>query len=266
MYTIKIHMAMNRGGKRQAGHRPAAGATGAQRVYAALRHAIIALELEPGAALEEAVLCRQFKVSRTPVREALIRLASEGLVELEPNRGAKMATLQFIDVVDHYEAMDVFQPVICHFAAVRHTPADVAAMTQRLRELRRALARRDAECIIRANYDLHGAIADAAHNRSLANAYRHMLVDKLRIAQHTGRGRTLVERFAGTLRILDRLVRSIGDGDARAARRLAHELNEHIRGQVVDILSTSLGREMAAPVPVLRELAVVSGGKAVRAP
>src|SRR5450631_1187122 len=86
--------------------------TGAQRVYAALRHAIIALEIEPGTPLEEERLCRQHKVSRTPMREALIRLASEGLVELEPNRGARVAALQFVDVVDHYEAMDVCQPVI----------------------------------------------------------------------------------------------------------------------------------------------------------
>ena len=60
--------------------------TGARRVYEALRHKIIALEVAPGAALEEEQLCRYYKVSRTPVREALIRLASEDLVELEPNR------------------------------------------------------------------------------------------------------------------------------------------------------------------------------------
>ena len=52
-------------------------------------------------------LCKAYRVSRTPVREALIRLASEDLVELEPNRGAKVASVQFVDVVDHYEAMDI---------------------------------------------------------------------------------------------------------------------------------------------------------------
>ncbi len=237
--------------------------TGARRIYEALRHAIIALRLEPGAALDETALCRQFKVSRTPVREALIRLASEGLVELQPNRGAKMASLQFIDVVDHYEAMDVFQPVICHFAAVRHEAEDLAAMRLQLSSLRRALTRRDAELIIRANYDLHCAIAAAAHNRSLASAYRQMLVDKLRIAQHTGRGRGLAERFFGTHRILERLVRAIGRRDVKAAERLARELNDHIRDQVVAIFSASLGREIARPAaaPRDRDFAVIDGGK-----
>src|SRR5947199_9095403 len=89
--------------------------TGSQLVYDALRYAIISLGIEPGSVLEETALCKQYKVSRTPVREALIRLSSEGLVELEPNRGARVATLQFIDVVDHYEAMEIFQPITCHF-------------------------------------------------------------------------------------------------------------------------------------------------------
>lgn len=235
--------------------------TGAQRVYEALRRSIIALSLEPGAALEETALCRQFKVSRTPVREALIRLASEGLVELQPNRGAKMATLQFIDVVDHYEAMDVFQPVICHFAAVRHTPGDLVVMNRGLRALRRAVTQRNAASIIRANYELHAAIAVASHNRSLENAYRHMLIDKLRIGQHTGRGRSLAERFLGTHRILERIVRAIALRDAKAAERLALELNDYIRDQVVAILSVSLGRQIAASAPRAREFAVIGGGK-----
>ena len=58
----------------------------------------------------------------------MIRLASEDLVELEPNRGARVSSMQFVDVVDHYEAMDVLQPTICHFAAARRTEHDLAAM------------------------------------------------------------------------------------------------------------------------------------------
>src|SRR5262249_35535227 len=138
--------------------------TGAQRVYAALRHAIIVLDIQPGTALEEERLCRQYKVSRTPLREALIRLASEGLVELEPNRGAKVATVQFVDVLDHYEAMDVFQPVIWHFAAVRRTSADIEAIKKCLEAFRTAITRQDAEAIIQSNYEIHAMIACACHN------------------------------------------------------------------------------------------------------
>jgi DNA-binding GntR family transcriptional regulator len=229
--------------------------TGAQIVYEALRHAIIALELAPGSALEEEQLCRQFDVSRTPVREALIRLASEGLAEVYPNRGAKVASLQFIDVVDHYEAMDIFQPVVCHFAAVRRTDEDIRALAERLDEFRRAVASKDSGDIIRANYDLHAAIAAACHNRSLDQAYRQMLVDKLRIAQHgfrrisSRKAPAPADRFAGTLRLSEKLVRAIDKGDGPAAEATARELNAYVREQVMDMLSANLAAEIDLPRP-----------------
>ncbi len=229
--------------------------TGAQRVYAALRHAIVVLDIEPGAALEEERLCRHYKVSRTPLREALIRLASEGLVELEANRGAKVAALQFLDVVDHYEAMDVMQPVIWHFAAVRRTDADLEAISGGLSAFRAAVGREDAEAIIQSNYDVHGAVAAACHNRSLEKAYRNMLVDKLRVAQHAARGLSrdrghiLARRFGGALRIVEQLLAAIAAGDGARAESLARDYNTHVRQQIMEILSTSLGREVKASIP-----------------
>src|SRR5262245_59247774 len=67
--------------------------TGTQRVYRDVRDDIIALRLSPGADLDEASLEQRFGVSRTPVCEALIRLASEGLITLLPNRGARVAQI-----------------------------------------------------------------------------------------------------------------------------------------------------------------------------
>jgi DNA-binding GntR family transcriptional regulator len=220
--------------------------TGAQVVYEALRRAIISVRLAPGEPLEELQLCKAYKVSRTPVREALIRLASEDLVELEPNRGAKVAALQFVDVVDHYEAMDIFQPLICHFAAVRRTPHDLAAIKGCLDEFRHALAQKNAEAIILANFNLHGAIAAACHNRSLEKAYRRMLTDKLRIAQQGMRASAdaeheLAQRFRPTFRFSEALAAAIANADPGAAERVAGELNAYIRTQVIDILSTRLG-------------------------
>ena len=237
----------NRSGTSRARPRSTAGPkpTGAQVVYEALRRAIISVRLAPGEPLEELQLCKTYKVSRTPVREALIRLASEDLVELEPNRGAKVAALQFVDVVDHYEAMDLIQPLICHFAAVRRTPNDLAQIKDCVDDFRQAVARKDAEAIILANFNLHGAFAAACHNRSLEKAYRRMLMDKLRIAQHGIRASSdaddeLARRFRRTLRISESLAAAIANANPGAAEQVAGELNAYIRTQVVDILSTSL--------------------------
>ncbi len=232
--------------------------TGSQRIYDALRYAIISLTIEPGSVLEETVLCWQYKVSRTPVREALIRLSSEGLVELQPNRGASVATLQFIDVVDHYEAMEIFQPVTCHFAAVRSAPADVKAIKATFEKFAGAVEREDYEGIIRFNYDLHSAIATASHNRCIERGYRQMLADKLRIAQHglpsasRHRASALAERFSGTVRISRRLVEAIARGEAQSAERIARELNEYVRAQVVAHFSVGLAHQVQLPTPQRR--------------
>jgi DNA-binding GntR family transcriptional regulator len=229
--------------------------TGAQRVYAALRHAIITLEIEPGTPLEEERLCKEYKVSRTPMREALIRLASDGLVELEPNKGARVAALQLVDVIDHYEAMDVFQPAIWHFATVRRDDADILTIKKAVEAFRDAIACQDAEGIVRSNYEAHRAVAAASHNRSLEKAYQQMLIDKLRVAQHAARdltrdrGRILSTRFSGALRILEQLVEVIVRGDAKIAQRLARDYNTHVREQIVAILSVSLGDEIVLVPP-----------------
>lgn len=229
--------------------------TGAQRVYAALRHAIIVLDIEPGAALEEERICRQFKVSRTPMREALIRLAGEGLVELEPNRGAKVAALHFADMIDHYEAMDVLQPVMWHFAAVRRTDEELVTIRRYRDAFRTSIVAQDAESIIQSNYDMHQAIAASCHNTSLEEAYRKMLVDKLRVAQHIirgitqDRGRVLAKRFAGALRILEKLVEAFAACNGAKAECYAREYNQHVREQIMEILTPTLSREITLPAP-----------------
>lgn len=230
--------------------------TGAQRVYAALRHAIITLEIDPGEPLEEERLCREYRVSRTPLREALIRLASDGLIELEPNKGARVAALQLVDVIDHYEAMDVFQPAIWHFACVRRTDADVVAIKKSIELFGKAISRQKAEDIIQTNYNTHHAIAAASHNKNLESAYRQMLVDKLRIAQHAARdlmrdrGKILAKRLAGALKIIDRLFGAITRGDGKKAQELSREYNAHVRKQMVEILSASIAEQVSFKPPL----------------
>ena len=72
-------------------------ASGSSRVYAKLRDEILSLTLRPGAPLDEVSLGRRFKLSRSPVREALIRLAGEKLVVILPNRSTVVALAQSCD-------------------------------------------------------------------------------------------------------------------------------------------------------------------------
>ena len=95
---------------------------GTQRVYAEVHEDIIGLRLQPGADLDEAGLEERFSVSRTPVREALIRLASEGLIFLLPNRGARVSHIDISDVPQLFEALDLCQRATIRWATARRTP------------------------------------------------------------------------------------------------------------------------------------------------
>jgi DNA-binding GntR family transcriptional regulator len=80
-----------------------------EAIVAAMRHAIILGELRPGLHLEEPALAEKFGVSRIPVREALTRLAHEGLVRIEPRRGAFVVGVTEADIRDIYELRSVIE-------------------------------------------------------------------------------------------------------------------------------------------------------------
>src|SRR3954454_25123984 len=89
------------------------------RVYAILRERILAGELEPESRLHQEGISAELGVSRTPVREAIARLAAEGLVELLANRGARVAAIGEHDMEAAYVARLAFEPLAARLAAQR---------------------------------------------------------------------------------------------------------------------------------------------------
>ena len=90
---------------------------GAQTVYDALRQSILELTLQPGSPLDEVRLSQQFDMSRTPIREALVRLSSEGLVTTLPNRSTIVAAIDFVQLPVYFEALSLMYRVTTRDAA-----------------------------------------------------------------------------------------------------------------------------------------------------
>lgn len=138
------------------------------QVAATLREQIFAGELAAGAFLDEPALCESLSISRTPLREALKVLASEGLVRHEPRRGC------FVSQVTEQDLDEIF-PVIallegrCAFEAAKNaTDADLAALeTLHQRLVGHAEAKRIAD-YYQVNFTIHEAIISLANNRWLA--------------------------------------------------------------------------------------------------
>jgi DNA-binding GntR family transcriptional regulator len=135
-----------------------------ERVYDILRDRILAGELEGGTRLHQENLSAQLGVSRTPVREAITRLAAEGLVELLPNRGARVAAVTLADIRAAYEARLGIEPFAARLAAERRSAAALKAMRGAIAEQRRSRSPRTTYKAIR---KFHLAVVGAAGNQHL---------------------------------------------------------------------------------------------------
>lgn len=138
--------------------------SGAQVVYAMLRDEILDLKLEPGRPIDEIQLSERFEMSRTPIREALVRLAGEGLVTTLPNRSTVVTNIDFLNIHMFFEAMTLMYRVTTRLAAQDHQAADLDAIRARQREFAAAVEAQDALAMIATNREFHAAIAAAGRN------------------------------------------------------------------------------------------------------
>lgn len=116
-------------------------ATAADRVYGQIKRAILSGKYPPGAPVREAALGREFGLSRTPIREALQRLISEGWAEAVPHQGARITVWDDGDIEEVFELRTLLEPHVVKRAASRISAAQLAELTQ-LAERMEALTER----------------------------------------------------------------------------------------------------------------------------
>ncbi len=225
--------------------------TGSQRIYERVRESILRLKLPPGADLDESSLEREFGLSRTPVREALIRLASEGLVVLLPNRGARVTPIDISDVPQLFEALELCQRATIRWVAARRTPEDVAEMRRLNREFLEAAKRGDTERMGEANKDFHLIFARGCDNRYLARFYESMLAISLRLARTVftyapQAGDSPSSYFMEIVRQHDAMIDLVEKGDADGADALARKHTELFKDRVMRYVNSN----RAAAVPM----------------
>ena len=149
----------------------------ADQVYAVLRERIAGGEIERGSRLHQEDLAREFGVSRTPVREALRRLAAEGLVDLFANRGARVATATDEQLRSSYETRLVVEPGAARVAAERGCRTRSRACARRCATRRRPAARRRKH--FKANRDFHLAIVHGTGNPQLVQFMEHVWIGRI---------------------------------------------------------------------------------------
>jgi len=147
--------------------------TSAERTLAALRELILDGDLRPGTRLGEVELADRLGVSRTPVREALSRLAAEGLVQVVPNRGARVATWTVAELEGVFELRASLEPQLTGFAVARARQHDVDALDElaaRMLEVGTPGPRQDLDALVPLNRAFHDRLVALADHPALAAA------------------------------------------------------------------------------------------------
>jgi DNA-binding GntR family transcriptional regulator len=214
--------------------------SGVQTVYDALKHDILEMTIPPGEPLDETRLSRRFNMSRTPVREALVRLAAEGLVTTLPNRNTIVAQIDFSTVPVYFDALTLMYRVTARLAAMRRTEADLIEIQALQDAFARSVTAADALAMISVNRDFHLAIARAGRNRYYIDLFRRLLDEGRRLLRlyYQSYNDHLPRRFVDEH---DAIIRAIVGREADLADRLAGDHAEQVVRQIQNFLASDVG-------------------------
>src|SRR5213078_2707595 len=145
-----------------------------QRAHTFLRDEILSDRLPPGTELQEVALSQELGVSRGPVREALGRLAAEGLVTVRPRRGAVVRELSAREFIEAYQVREALEVMAVRLAVPKLSPDHTAAMQRLIDEMTTLAEAGDVPRFFEANTAFHQRLFDAAGNRMLADLHRRL--------------------------------------------------------------------------------------------
>jgi DNA-binding GntR family transcriptional regulator len=187
-------------------------------VYRALHEAIVTSILPAGQWLGEVQLARLFEVSRTPVREAILRLEAEHLAVRIPRRGLVVSKITPQETIDVYVVREAIDGLAAALAAEMATPAEISNLEWINQQFARAAEIGDLDALAETNLRFHEAIAAASRNALLITFVKHIhrLVRRFRTTTFGYPGRA-----AEAVAAHRALVQAIAEGDAERARAIA---------------------------------------------
>ncbi len=234
------------------------------KVAEILRNKITYGELASGARLKERVLCEELKVSRTPLREALKTLASEGLVELLQNCGAMVAPMTLADTASTFEVLSVLEGLAGELACLRADDAALAGLRQLHEKMRGHHKNGKREKYFELNQQIHAQLLRLAGNPVLTETHRKLNLRLLRARYSANIGQA---RWDRAMLEHDQIMAALED---RNGKRLRALLEEHIRAKCDVIIATllasgamsAIGTQTALVAPVRRRAGASGTNKA----
>jgi DNA-binding GntR family transcriptional regulator len=196
-----------------------------------LREMIVQGILMPGGRLNERLLCQQLGISRTPLREAIKLLASEGLVALSPNRGAQVAVLDPGRLAETLAVMGALEALAGELACLTASDTQIKEVAALHAEMVAKHARGDLASYFRYNQAIHLKIVEASGNAVLANTYRQLNANVLRARYMANLSR---ERWDEAVREHREILAAL---TARNVERLKGLLQDHLAHKLASVPS-----------------------------
>ena len=191
-----------------------------------LRDMIIEGRLLPGARINEGQIGASLGVSRTPLREAIKTLASEGLIEIVPAKGAIVRRFSENDIREVLEVLKVLEQSAARLACVRASDRDIAAIRKLHDEMMARYATRDRLSYFKLNQSIHSAIVRAADNAMLVEMHDML---QARIKRIRFVGNETPDRWAGAVAEHEEMILALA---ARNADALSEVLGRHLDNTV----------------------------------
>lgn len=176
-------------------------------------------KLPPGSTLDEAALVEAHGVSRTPVREALIQLAAEGLIEMRPRHGAVVTSIGPGRLIEMFEVMAELESMCGRLAARRMSVGEHKMLAKAHEDCEKARAAQDPDAYFYANEQFHAAIYAGSHNQFLSEQAQQLHrrlrpYRRLQLRVRDRMGSSYTEHAA--------IVQAITSGDSQAASVALH--------------------------------------------
>ncbi len=191
-----------------------------EKAYQLLLRKITRLELAPGAVLAERALMNELNIGRTPIREALQRLASEGLVSHLPNRGMFVTEIGATSVQQIYEFRAMIEGFTARLAASRATEEEIAELASLHQQLAGATKKNDIDLYVDLDFHFHVLLAQASKNAYLEEVVPRIFYLHLRlwffISSRTGNWRSIADAHDG---MTDGVVKALKSRDPDEAER-----------------------------------------------
>ncbi len=152
-------------------------------VYKDLIKQVLTLQLAPGATLDEAALSEHYQLSRTPLREVFQRLAGEGYLSLQSNRGASVSSMDLATMRGFFQTAPMIYAAVARLATEQATTSQITQLKKIQGRFARAVSAKRATDMAMHNHRFHEQLGDMCASPYLQPSLRRLLIDHTRMAQ-----------------------------------------------------------------------------------